>query len=123
MGSGKILGDAPACLGIIQRHGLGRLRHIDTHYLWVQEKAAFKELQYSKVPGKLNMADLMTKYLAEGEIQRHMWAMGFNFSAGRAASSPRLFEESAAPAARVKSGRPTSAAQLREGSSHSRSPT
>ena len=121
--SGKILGDASACLGIIQRQGLGRLRHIDTHYLWVQEKAASKELQYSKVPGKLNMADLMTKYLAEGEIQRHMWAMGFNFSAGRAASAPRLVEESAASAARVKSGRPTSAAQLREESSHSRALT
>ena len=32
---GQILGDASAALGIIQRHGLERLRHNDTSFLWV----------------------------------------------------------------------------------------
>ena len=33
---GSILGDASACLGVIQRQGLGKLRHLNTNYLWVQ---------------------------------------------------------------------------------------
>ena len=44
---GEILGDASACLGIIQRQGLGRLRHINTGYLWVQEKAAAGTIRHS----------------------------------------------------------------------------
>ena len=36
---GHILGDASAALGIIKRHGLGKLRHTDTAYLWLQQKA------------------------------------------------------------------------------------
>ena len=37
---GEVLGDAAACLGIVQRKGLGRLRHIQTNWLWVQQRAA-----------------------------------------------------------------------------------
>ena len=51
---GNILGDASACLGIIQRQGLGKLRHLNTNYLWVQEKAASQELNFGKVWGKKN---------------------------------------------------------------------
>ena len=62
--SGEVLGDASAALGIIQRRGLGRTRHIDTGLLWIQQTAAEKRLLYSKVLGTDNPADLMTKYLA-----------------------------------------------------------
>lgn len=36
--SGRVLGDASAALAIVARQGLGKLRHVDTHDLWVQEK-------------------------------------------------------------------------------------
>ena len=35
--SGQVWGDASAALGIIGRQGLGKLRHVDTQYLWVHE--------------------------------------------------------------------------------------
>ena len=60
---GEILGDASAALGIIHRKGLGRTRHIDTGLLWIQQTAAEKRLEYSKVLGNVNPADLVTKYL------------------------------------------------------------
>ena len=52
------MGDASAALAIIARQGCGRLRHLDTNYLWVQEKAERKEVEYTKVPRIRNMADL-----------------------------------------------------------------
>ena len=60
---GEIWGDASAALGIINRHGLGKTRHIDTSFLWVQEMAATQRLKYAKVLGKDNPAELFTKYL------------------------------------------------------------
>ena len=36
--NGLVLGDASAALAIVARRGLGKLRHPDTNYLWIQEK-------------------------------------------------------------------------------------
>ena len=60
----QVFGDASAALGIIARQGLGKVRHLNTAYLWVQEKAAEKEIKYNKVPGQDNVADLFTKPLS-----------------------------------------------------------
>eukprot|EP00973_Karenia_brevis_P063752 8862914-Karenia_brevis.AAC.1 len=36
----RVYADASAALGIISRTGLGKVRHIDTAYLWIQEASA-----------------------------------------------------------------------------------
>ena len=59
---GQVFGDASAALGIMDRRGLGRTRHIDTGLLWIQETAAAKRLEFTKVLGTVNPADLFTKY-------------------------------------------------------------
>ena len=38
--SGIVHCDASAALGIVNRQGLGKLRHIHVRYLWLQEKFA-----------------------------------------------------------------------------------
>ena len=48
---------------------------IDTSFLWVQEKNASKKMNYEKIPGKDNPADLFTKFLSGDEISRHMASM------------------------------------------------
>ena len=58
---GKVLGNASAALGVIHRKGLGRTRHIDTGMLWIQQTAAETRLEYNKVLGSDNPADLLTK--------------------------------------------------------------
>ena len=58
---GEVLGHASAELGIIHRKGLWRTRHIDTGMLWILQTAAKKRLQYPKVLGTDDPADLMTK--------------------------------------------------------------
>ena len=76
---GCILGDASAALAIIQRQGLGKMRHLDTSYLWVQEKALNDELKYRKVAGVENGADLFTKVLTWEEIKGHIERMHSDF--------------------------------------------
>ena len=68
---GKVMGDASAAMGIINRKGLGMTRHIDTGMLWIQQTAAEKRLAYDKVLGTENPADLMTKYLPIDTWRRH----------------------------------------------------
>ena len=55
---GEVWADASAALGIIKRRGLGKTRHIDTGYLWIQQTAAEKRLKFGKILGRDNPADL-----------------------------------------------------------------
>ena len=73
------MGDASAALTIVARRGLGKLRHLDTNYLWIQEKAAQGDLNFKKVAFVDNGADLFTKTLSWNEIQSHIhkWSSQF----------------------------------------------
>ena len=87
---GEVYGDASAALGIINRKGLGRTRHIDTGLLWIQQTAAEKRLEYEKVLGTDNPADLMTKHLSLEVVERHSSKLGVEFPSGRAETAPAL---------------------------------
>ena len=86
---GCVLGDASAALAIVQRQGIGKLRHLDTNYLWIQEKASRNELRYEKVLGRDNAADLLTKALTWEEIQRHCEKMETAFDGEEVADMMR----------------------------------
>ena len=79
----EIIGDASAALGIIKRQGLGKLRHIDTNYLWIQEKAAKKKINYGKIKGTETPADLFTKHLSREVLAKHMDTMNMEFKDGK----------------------------------------
>ena len=70
--NGLVLGDASAALAIVARRGLDKLRHLNTNYLWIQEKAAKVDLNFKKVAGVDRVADLFTKTLSWNEIQSHI---------------------------------------------------
>ena len=53
--------DSSAALGIATRSGLGKLRHLETHTLWVQEKVRLGAVAVGKVRGGVNPAALFTK--------------------------------------------------------------
>ena len=42
----RVKADASAALGVVERKGLGRLRHVHTYFLWVLTRAADKSVQY-----------------------------------------------------------------------------
>ncbi len=86
----KIHSDASATLSIVQRQGLGNMRHVNVQYLWIQERVRNGDLQVAKVWGKENAADLMTKHLPASELQEHMERLGFAIDGMRAEIAPRL---------------------------------
>ena len=88
--TGEVWGDASAALGIINRKGLGKTRHIDTGLLWVQQIAAEKRLRFHKVLGKNNPADLFTKHLDVTTMERHTTTLEYKFIIGRAKEAPKL---------------------------------
>ena len=56
--SARLYADASAALGIIHRQGLGKVRHLDTNALWVQQAARAKLISYVKILGTRNPADM-----------------------------------------------------------------
>ncbi len=82
--------DASATIGIVQRQGLGKLRHIGVQYLWLQERVRDGTLVVKKVPGTDNPADLMTKHLAAIDVERHTEFLSFERYQNRAGAAPML---------------------------------
>ncbi len=45
------------------------MRHIQTRYLWLQERVAAKHLRLEKIKGELNPADILTKVLPIAKVR------------------------------------------------------
>ena len=87
----RVWTDSSATIGICSRQGLGKLRHINTRSLWVQQKIRGGALEVWKVKGEVNPADLFTKHLSsEQRIHDLLGLFGCRFSDGRAAAAPAL---------------------------------
>ena len=83
--------DSTAALGIATRSGLGKLRHLETHTLWVQDKVRTGAFAVRKVAGEVNPADLFTKHLPSKEKIHQLTALfGCEYREGRAATAPLL---------------------------------
>ena len=87
---GEVLVDSSAALGVVNRKGNGKLRHVRVGMLWIQEKQENEELIYSKVHGIANPADLMTKHLTQGIIDSHLMKVGAVILSGRSSLAPEL---------------------------------
>ena len=59
----KLLIDNSACRYILGRSGCGRVRHLSTRVLWVQQKVEKRELYVGPVASAENVADIGTKKL------------------------------------------------------------
>ena len=82
--------DAAAALGILERRGVGRVRHLDVASLWLQEKELKKIIEMRKVPGLENPADLATKYLTRDKIDKCCGLLGNSFVDGRSETTANL---------------------------------
>ena len=85
-----IFTDATAAQAMASRRGLGKPKHMDTQYLWIQERVNNNDFGLSKIPGSANPADLMTKHLDSGTMRRHMAALGLEVRDGRSVIAPSL---------------------------------
>ena len=82
--------DSSAAKGIASRRGLGKVRHIEVHQLWVQEKVANGEIEVRKVDGKTNIADMLTKHVQAEDIRVHMHHTGQQYVRGRHDIMPHI---------------------------------
>ena len=82
--------DSSAALGIAQRAGIGKVRHLRTQGLWVQEVRVAGRIKYLKVLGAKNPADLMTKHMSADLNKQHLETLNQEFVGGRAESAPTL---------------------------------
>jgi len=87
---GRIFSDASAALGVVNRTGVGKLRHIRVQFLWIQDKVRDGELEVKKVPGVDNPADLLTKNVDAATMNRHLVALGYESLTTRASTAPSL---------------------------------
>ena len=72
----KTITDSSSCRTFTERLGVGRLKHIDTRYLWMQLEVKKKNLKMEGVPTLWNMADLGTKRLSRQRREFLMYLIG-----------------------------------------------
>ena len=83
--------DSSAALGIATGSGLGKIRHLETHTLWLQEKVRTGAIMVKKVRGEVNPADLFTKHLPSREkVHQLLSFFGSEYREGRPAAAPLL---------------------------------
>ncbi len=89
----RVWTDSSAAIGICSRQGLGKLRHLDTHTLWVQQAVRSRRVDLRKIAGEVNPADLLTKHsLTRERLIGLTRLFELEFRGGRAASAPQTRE-------------------------------
>ena len=87
----RVWTDSSASIGICSRQGLGKLRHLDTHTLWIQHAVRSGRIDLRKVPGEANPADLFTKHsLSRERLQSLVKLFDCWFRDGRAKGAPQM---------------------------------
>jgi len=71
-----IYSDASAGRSLAFRKGLGKVRHIETKYLWVQDLVKDGRLKLLKIKGTENPADIGTKHLSIAETEKRLLDIG-----------------------------------------------
>ena len=80
--------DATAGAAIGSRRGLGRVKHIDTIFLWEQDIVGRKLVTIGKKHTRENLADILTKAVDNEVLMKHMGSLGFLKLDGRHCATP-----------------------------------
>ena len=75
--------DSNTGLAIASRHGLGKVKHIDTVFLWVQEAVNSGRIALGKKPTVDMLADMLTKPLDQSRVRMLLERMNYHFQDGR----------------------------------------
>ena len=86
----RVWTDSSAAIGICQRQGLGKVRHLDAQTLWIQQAVRAGKVDLRKIDGDKNPADLLTKHsITEARLEMLVEVFGCRYAEGRAASAPK----------------------------------
>ena len=85
-----------AAVGICSRQDLGKLGHLESTSLWIQQRIRHGELEVRKIAGEKNPGDLYTKHLeSKANNEQLVGLFGGEFRVGRAEAAPRLQKDPA----------------------------
>ena len=82
--------DSSAARGIIHREGLGKVRHLETGYLWLEAAVKNKCLHVRKVLGTENPADFSTKHLGAACMWKMFATLHMSPAEGRTSAVPGI---------------------------------
>ena len=85
-----VLSDSSAARGTAARRRLGKLRHVQIPYLWMQERVASNDMTVRPVNTKKNLADLCTKPVSKETCEKHMRTLCQEFRDGKASGAKAL---------------------------------
>ena len=77
-------------MGIVQRRGLNKLRHVELDVLWIQEQQARRRHTLQTFPGTQNPPDMMTKNIAQAHLDQYLDILNLRYVDGRAAIAQNL---------------------------------
>ena len=75
--TGQLWSDSSAAIGIAARKGLGKVKHLHTQYLWLQERVKCKDFSSHKEHADKNLADVFTKYLDSPKLEKFVKMVGY----------------------------------------------
>ena len=86
----RVSTDAAAAVGICRRRGLGKIRHLATADLWVQDRLKKKDFSLVRIPGVSNPSDILTKHVDRTILDKHLATLNLRYEDGRAVSAPSI---------------------------------
>ena len=78
-----VMMDANTGIAIGSRRGLGKTKHVDTVFLWVQELVTNGKMRLSKRPTGEMLADFLTKNVERTTMLRCMVGLNLHFKEGQ----------------------------------------
>jgi hypothetical protein len=79
----NLIFDATAGAAMSSRRGLGRVKHVHTAFLWIQNYVTNGLIKLTKKHTSENLADILTKPVTATLMGQMMDLMGFRYVAGR----------------------------------------
>jgi hypothetical protein len=75
----RVWTDSSAAKAVANRRGLGKLRHVELKWLWMQDMVKEGRIQLKTVRGNENVADHLTKPKSRAEIETLLERVGGEF--------------------------------------------
>ena len=75
----KVYSDSTAGRGMVSRVGVGKVRHLELRYLWIQERLRLKAFELLKEDTNEMTADILTKYSEWATIEKHCTTLNLMF--------------------------------------------
>ena len=71
----RVWTDSSAAIGICTRQGMGKLRHVDIHTLWIQQAVRMQRIDLRRIDGERNPEDILTKHNQSRQRQEELVAL------------------------------------------------